>query len=157
MPTLAAGERQIDQVIAYGVGRRGILYLTDRRLIFEWSEGLVSKRYLQLGLALSDIQAVNATHAAFRGSALVITAKDANNGFRANQITLELAMAPELWVTKINNLLVRAMPPVAQSSPVAQTTVIVEKEVVRTPCRYCGCLVDAFRSDKCPNCGAPLR
>jgi len=155
MPTLASGERQIDQVIAFAVGRRGTLYLTDRRLIFEWSEGLVSKRYQQLGIALSDIQAVNATHAAFRGSELMITTKDANNGFRASRITFGIAMAPELWMTKINNLLVRS------TSPVAQPTVIVEREVerevVRTPCRYCGSLVDAFRSDKCPNCGAPLR
>ena len=155
MPILAAGERQIDQVIAYGAGRRGTLYLTDRRLIFEWSEGLVAKRYQQLGIALSDLQAVNAAHATFRGNELVITTKDANNGFRASQITFGIAMAPEVWMTKINNLLVRS------TSPPGQPTVIIEREiereVVRTPCRYCGSLVDAFRSDKCPNCGAPLR
>jgi hypothetical protein len=153
MPVIAAGERQLDQVIAFGVGRRGTLYLTDRRLIFEWSEGLVSKKYEQLGIALSDIQAVNAAHAAFRGSELVVTTRDANNGFRANRITFGIAMAPEVWMAKINNLLVRTTSP---ASPAAQPTVIVEREVVRTPCRYCGALVDAFRSDKCPNCGAPF-
>jgi hypothetical protein len=156
MPTLATGEHQIDQVIAFGVGRRGTLYLTDRRLIFEWSEGLVSKRYQQLGIALSDIQAVNAAHSAFRGNELVITTKDASNGFRASQITFGIAMAPEVWMTKINNLLVGPTYPAAQPLP-AQPAVIVEREVVKTPCRYCGTLVDAFRSNKCPNCGAPLR
>jgi len=150
MPTLAAGERQLDQVIAYGMGNKGTLYLTDRRLIFEWSEGLVSKRYQQVAVALSDIQSVNVNHPRFSAGELIIRTVNTNNGFRSSAVSLKIAMNPEVWMGKINNLLTR---PVPQTT---QPTMVVEREVVKTPCRYCGALVDAFRMDKCPNCGAPL-
>jgi hypothetical protein len=137
-------------VIAFGVGHRGTLYLTDRRLIFEWSEGLVAKKHQQLGVTLSDIQAVNAGHSALRGGELVVTAKDANNGFRTSRITFGIAMTPEVWMGKINGLLSRPIP------QAAQPTVILEKETVKMPCRHCGSLVDPYRMNKCPSCGAPL-
>jgi hypothetical protein len=111
---------------------------------------MVSKKYQQLGIALSDIQAVNVSHSALRGREIIITTKHANNGFRASRITFGIAMTPEVWMGKINGLLV--MP----TSQAAQQTLVVEREVVKTPCRYCGSLVDAFRMNKCPSCGAPL-
>jgi len=150
MPVLAAGERQLDQVIAFGAGRRGTLYLTDRRLIFEWGEGLVAKKFQQLSVALSDIQAVNAVHSTLRGREIVVTARDTSNGFHTNRITLAIAMTPEVWMGKINNLLNSRIPQTPQPS------VVIQREVVKTPCRYCGTLLDAFRVNKCPNCGAPL-
>lgn len=151
MPVLASGERQLDQVIAYSMGNRGTLYLTDRRLIFEWSEGVVSKKHFQAGIGLSDIQSVNANHPRFGGGEIVIRAANSRNGFHADAISLRLAMTPELWMSKINNLLTK----VSQQSTV-QPTFVLEREVVRVPCRYCGTLVDAFRMSKCPSCGGPL-
>jgi len=35
-------------------------------------------------------------------------------------------------------------------------TVIIEREVVKIPCKYCGMLVDPVRDAKCPSCGANL-
>ncbi len=37
-----------------------------------------------------------------------------------------------------------------------QETKIIEREVVKIPCKYCGTLVDPVRNEKCPNCGARL-
>ncbi len=34
--------------------------------------------------------------------------------------------------------------------------VVVEKEVVRIPCKYCGALVDPVANTTCPNCGGKL-
>jgi RNA polymerase subunit RPABC4/transcription elongation factor Spt4 len=151
LPALASGERQIDQVVASGLGRNGTLYLTDRRLIFEWSEGIVTKRYHQVAVSLADIQTVNAAHPRLGGGELVVTTRDATNGFGTNRVTIRIAMSPETWMGKINSML--ATKP---SQPV-QPTIILEREVVKTPCRYCGVLVDAFRNEKCPNCGAALQ
>jgi hypothetical protein len=95
LPVLAEGERQIDEVIAFGMRRRGTPYLTDRRLIFGWSEGLLAKRYQQADIALTDVQYVNTKHPRLGGGELVITARDANNGFRSNRISLGIAMTPE--------------------------------------------------------------
>ncbi len=36
-------------------------------------------------------------------------------------------------------------------------TVIIEREVVKVPCRYCGMLIDLVRDAKCPSCGANLK
>jgi hypothetical protein len=152
VPALAAGEKRIDQVVAIATGRRGTLYLTDRRLIFEWSEGLVSKKYLQLGIALADIQAVNAHHPRFGGGEVQVITKDSNNGFHATHISFGLAMAPETWQAKINALL---MAPTSQQSP-NQPAMIVEKEVIKIPCRYCKALLDPYRHSVCPHCGAPI-
>jgi rubrerythrin len=36
-------------------------------------------------------------------------------------------------------------------------TTVVEKEVVKVPCKYCGDLVEITgEATKCPNCGAPI-
>ena len=45
-------------------------------------------------------------------------------------------MSPEVWITKINNLLNS----VNYRSP--QPTIVIEKEVVKIPCKYCRALFD---------------
>jgi hypothetical protein len=60
-------------------------------------------------------------------------------------------MSPELWMMKINNILNA----VSYREP-QKPTMIVEKEVVRIPCKYCGNMIDAFRNSTCPKCGAPI-
>jgi hypothetical protein len=35
--------------------------------------------------------------------------------------------------------------------------VVIQREVVKIPCRYCGMLIDPVRDAKCPSCGANLR
>ena len=42
-------------------------------------------------------------------------------------------------------------PPAAPAS-----TVIIQREVVKVPCKYCGTLNDLATSKVCSNCGAPL-
>jgi hypothetical protein len=153
VPAFAPGERQIDQVIAQGLGRKGTLYLTDRRLIFEYGEGMVNKTYHQFGVSLGDIQNINAEHPRFGLGQLVVTAQNSQNGFNSSRIVIGVVTSPEVWMGKINAVLnARSFQPPQREQP----TVVLEKEVVRIPCRYCHTLVDAFRNSKCPNCGAPL-
>jgi len=133
------------------MGRKGTLYLTDRRLIFEWSEGIVTKKYQQVGISLADIQVVNAVHGRLGGREISVTTRDGNNGFRTNRIIIGIAMSPEIWMTKINNVL-----NTMSHSELQQPTMILQKEVVKIPCKYCGNLIDAFRSNSCPKCGAPI-
>lgn len=155
MPVFAGGEKQIDQVVAYYGGGQGTLYLTDRRLVFEFSHGLVSKKYFQLGISLGQIQSVSAKHGHFGAKEIIITAKDANNGFKSNTITIGIAMHPEIWITKINNMLTALAASYLPNASLQQTT-IIEREVVKIPCKYCGTLNDAVRSKTCSQCGAPV-
>jgi len=150
LPVLAEGERQIDQVIASYLGQNGILYLTDRRLLFEYSEGVIHKNIHQLGLSIREISTVNAKNPRLGGRELIISAKNPNNGFKTTQIIFKIAAIPEQWITKINNLLI---PISSKASP----NLVIEREVVKVPCKYCGTLIDVFRSNTCSQCGAPVR
>ena len=154
MPVFAAGERQIDQVVAF-YGSQGILYLTDRRLIFEYSVGLVNKKSYQLGITLGQIQSVSAKHGHFGSQEIDIIAKDANNGFRSNCVGIRIAMHPEVWINKINNMIAALRPTYQPNSAMPQTT-IVEREIVKIPCKYCGSLNDIVSNRTCPQCGAPV-
>jgi rubrerythrin len=37
-----------------------------------------------------------------------------------------------------------------------QETKLIEREVVKVPCKYCGTLVDPVRNEKCPSCGGRI-
>lgn len=149
MPTLAGGEVQLDKVLVSYGGRNGTLYLTNRRLIFEYSQGVVNKKFFHAGIVLSDIESVSASHPRVRSSQLIITARSSKNGFGTAQIVLATAMNPEAWMRKLNQIVLSFdVPP---SSP----SVMDNREVVKVPCKYCGTLVDAFGESHCPKCGAP--
>ena len=44
------------------------------------------------------------------------------------------------------------------SAPIAPTrTVVIQREIVKVPCKYCGALNDIATSRKCSNCGAAVK
>ena len=47
-------------------------------------------------------------------------------------------------------------PPQSETHPSSERPVIIQREVVRIPCKYCGALVDPIRNSTCPHCGAKL-
>jgi|GEM_PF-2119363 hypothetical protein len=159
MLSLAPGERQIDQVVAYHpqVGQ-GTLYLTDRRLVFEYSQGLLNKKYVHLGISLNQIQSLSVRFGRFNSQEIVISAKDANNGFKSNLIAIRIAMHANVWIGKINTMIAQGSHTFqpSQTATTATTTTIVEREVVKIPCKYCNALNDLVRSKTCSQCGAPI-
>ncbi|MGA2875596.1 MAG: hypothetical protein ABSE82_08665 [Nitrososphaerales archaeon] len=40
--------------------------------------------------------------------------------------------------------------------PAVQRETIIQREVVKIPCKYCKTLMDPVRDKACPNCGAPI-
>jgi Ca2+/Na+ antiporter len=40
--------------------------------------------------------------------------------------------------------------------PAVEKETIIERDVVRIPCKYCKTLVDPVHDKVCPNCGAPI-
>jgi len=45
--------------------------------------------------------------------------------------------------------------PEAQPSS-AQKETIIQREVLKVPCKYCNALLDPFQDKTCPKCGAPV-
>lgn len=48
-------------------------------------------------------------------------------------------------------------PRVVENEAQSRPQVIIEKEVLKIPCKFCGTLVDPIRNTKCSSCGANLR
>ena len=129
----------------------GILYLTNQRMVFEYEQGLVTKRtYVSLDLPLDAIQNATTQKTVISiGSMgkLVITTSRASAGFGMSRIEIATDSPPDVWVAKIAEV-------TSHPNNLSQPTVILEKEVARIPCKFCGNLIDPVRDATCPRCGA---
>ena len=156
MPTYTMGEKPVYAGRAKYNRTNGILYLTDKRLFFEYEQGLVTKRtYVSLNMPISDIQNAMAEMPRFGigpMNKLVIATKRGSQGFGMNRIEFNTDMTPDVWVSKINE--VASMTSVSEPVGAGATNVVVEREIVKIPCKYCGNLIDPARDDRCPRCGA---
>jgi len=153
LPTFAHGEHAFHAGKGRYSGTVGVLYLTNKRILFEYEKGLVTKStYVSLDIPLSAVESVAVERPRFGLAALVtnliITTKRGTVGFGMNRIKVSDLAAPDIWATKIDD---------AISGEVAapEPNVVVEEEIVKVPCKFCGALVDPVRDKACPNCGAP--
>ena len=159
MPTFFRGERALYAGKARYSGKMGFLYLTNRRLLFEYEEGLITKHtYVSLDVPLSKIENAMMEKPRFglgpMVDRLVITTKRGSMGFGMNRILLSDMATPEVWVGKIHDAIAGVYGE-GQTEPEEAKT-IVTREVVKIPCKYCGALLDPVRDSACPTCGAPV-
>ena len=134
-------------------GRRpGVLYLTNRRLVFEsrisrgFVRDLVSNRETEivLDVPLEELRHLSIRPGRIRGPRLVL---DLARGRPAFDL-----LEPGEWAGSIADAR-RAVP--VRPGPDASGPGIGERPVVKVRCRYCGNL--GQESDRrCPFCGAPL-
>lgn len=133
-----------------GVRGPGVLYLTNYRLLFEApsSSGLVrdllrgreTRRVLES--SLSGVSDVRVRRGRFGGKAyLVVEVADGRPAFDV--------LEPEAWMAAIAQAK-RALPP-----PGAGRATVIERQVVKVRCRYCGNLANEV-DGRCPFCGAGL-
>ena len=130
----------------------GVLYLTNRRVVFEspTSRGrlrdLVDGRETRLvvDVSLPELRNVTIRRGRIRSPRLVL---DLSHGRPAFDV-----LDPEAWLAAIAQAR-REHPPVG-SGPAAEVRV-VEREVVKVRCRYCGTL-GYETAGRCPSCGAAL-
>lgn len=154
---LSAGERQIRSAYAVigsehrpeGVRGPGVLYLTNQRLVFEApaSRGMV-KDFLQgrdsrlvFDHTLHEI--VNATVRRGRvgGPRLIVEVQNERVSFDV--------LEPDAWLSAI------AQTKRVFASSEAHIAKVIERQVVKVRCRYCGSLGNEVEG-RCPYCGAAL-
>lgn len=132
-----------------GVRGPGVLYLTNLRILFEApvSSGLVRdivrgrETRLVFDGPLHDLEDVHVRQGRIASPRLVVTTPSARPSFDV--------LDPEGWVTAIAQAR-RALPP-----PGAAVTAVIERQVVKVRCRYCGNLGNEV-DGRCPTCGAAL-
>ncbi len=125
--------------------------MTSKRVVFESQSGVFSRNtFVNADFSLTAVENV-----AVEGrleKKLVFVLRHGNLPLR-----YEFAVNdPEQWQSKV----VATMKSVSESGPPAPSAPIVKeviiKEIVKTPCRYCGALVP--NTDKyCSGCGAPVK
>ena len=128
----------------------GVLYLTNRRLVFESpvSRGLVADLIggrdsrLVLDVPLSDLRNISLREGRLRGVRLVVDLLHERPAFDV--------LEPDVWVAAIAQARRDLPVPGASVSPH-----VIERQVVKVRCRYCGTLGNEGEP-RCPYCGAPL-
>jgi len=130
----------------------GVLYLTNRRLVFEShvSRGMVRdlvggrEARILLDAGLHDLTNVSVRRGRLGRARLVLELPHGRPSFDV--------LDPESWASAIAEAR-RELPAVLPGpAPSVQT---VEREVVKIRCRYCGQLGNEVNG-RCPSCGAPL-
>ena len=161
MPLLSNGEVIIRQApVVSSTGRRGTLYLTNGRVVFEGTQatGIVSSR-----LRATDVVTIFSVRLAELGGVHVVKPL-----VGAPTLKLEMPSVNMNGVFKIDDAkgwseeirrahaaVIAAPPPMASVGAIHTETRTVEREVVKVRCRYCGNLGDE-RDGKCSRCGAAL-
>lgn len=130
----------------------GVLYLTNRRLVFESpaSRGLVrdfvggKELRLVLDAPLAELRNVSIRRGRIRGTRLVIDLVHERPAFDV--------LDPDAWAAAISQAR-RDVP--APSVSGAPSVHVIERQIVKVRCRYCGTLGNEGEA-RCPYCGASL-
>lgn len=132
-------------------GGAGVLYLTNRRLLFESriSRGLVRdfvggrETRLVLEARLLDLRNISVRKGRIGPARLVIELPQGRPAFDV--------LEPESWVAAISQAR-REHPSSVDTLAASQ---VIERQVVKVRCRFCGTLGNEV-DGRCPSCGAPL-
>ncbi len=130
----------------------GVLYLTNRRVVFEShvSRGVVRdfvggrEARILLDASLHDLRNVSVRRGHLGRPRLLLELPQGRPTFDV--------LAPEEWANAIAEAR-REVPPVGSAGSVTVRT--IEREVVKIRCRFCGQLSNEVNG-RCPSCGAPL-
>jgi len=150
MVSLSPNERILLKDIANYYGTRGILYLTNQRIFFEYEQrGIIFKgKYSSINLPLERISEV-AVVGAGRFKKLAINMVRDKSSFGVPRYEFNLNNA-DVWKTEID--MARQKYVIMPQKEVKE----IIKEIVKVKCPYCGILVESTLST-CPNCGGIIR
>lgn len=131
-------------------GTRGELYLTNKKLAFEYEKrGVIFKgKYSAVNLPLERISEVSIVGVGLFKKLSINTIKDqASFGIPRYEFNVKY---PETWKAKIEAT--RATPTIIPQREVKE----IIKEIVKIKCPYCGMLVEPTLA-RCPNCGGIIK
>jgi len=130
----------------------GVLYLTNRRLVFESpvSRGMVRDLVggrdsrLVLDVPLGELRNVSVRRGRIRGTRFVVDLLHDRPAFDV--------LDPDAWVAAVAQARRELPAPGGAGAPAVH---LIERQVVKVRCRYCGTLGNEGEP-RCPFCGASL-
>lgn len=149
MVTPSLGERILLTDQAEYHGTRGELYLTNKRLKFDYEKrGIIFKgKYSAVSIPLERVAGVDVIGIGPFKKLSVNLVKDTSSfGIPRYEFNVENS---ETWKTEIEAAMSTPMEKISKEKEA------IVKEVAQVKCRYCGMLVETTLS-RCPNCGVLL-
>jgi len=150
MVSLSPNEHILLKDTAKYHGTRGTLYLTNKKISFEYEQrGIVFKgKYSSVNLSLERISEVAIVGIGpFQKLAINMVRDKSSFGLSRYEFNVNNA---ETWKEKIDNAMQTQI--ITPQREVKETI----KEIVKIRCQYCGMLVESTLSE-CPNCGGIIR
>jgi len=150
MVSLSHNEKILLQDIAKYHGTKGTLYLTNRKIYFEYEQrGIIFKgKYSAVNLPLERISEVAIVGAGpFKKLSINMIRDKGAFGLPRYEFNVNDV---EIWKAKIDNAMQTQI--ITPQREIRETI----KEIVKIRCQYCGMLVESTLS-KCPNCGGIIR
>jgi len=150
MVSLSPNERILLKDKAKYHGTRGTLYLTNKKISFDYEKrGIIFKgKYSAVNLPLGRISEISVVGVGPFKKLTINTVRD-QRSFGVPRYEFNVN-DPETWRTEIE---------VARRTQVTVTQKEIKeivREIVKVKCPYCGMLVDSTLST-CPNCGSIIR
>jgi hypothetical protein len=150
MVSLSPNEHILLTDIAKYHGTRGTLYLTNKKISFEYEQrGIIFKgKYSAVNLPLERISEVAVVGTGpFKKLAINMVRDKSSFGLPRYEFNVNNV---ETWKAKIDNAMQTQI--ITPQREVKETI----KEIVKVKCPYCGMLVESTLSE-CPNCGGIMR
>jgi hypothetical protein len=153
MVSLSPDELVLFQGSAKYNGTRGKLYLTNKKVTFDYEQrGIIFKgQYTVLDLPLEKISTLSVVGAGpFKKLAINIVRDNRSFGIPRHEFNVE---NPEKWMTEIE---VARRTQKESIFTVQKEIKEITREIVKIKCSYCGMLVDQHLS-RCPNCNGLIK
>jgi len=154
LPTLEPDEHTVlSETTRYG-GNVGTLFLTNKRLFFELTVGVFSKReHSTLNLSLEGISNVSIESAFFKGQKLVVEVK---KGFISSFPTrLEFSVKdPSQWRDKITSSVKAKVEAMEAEKKKERVQIVLDFSGLKEYMKQGGL---TLQQTKCPSCGAPIK
>jgi hypothetical protein len=150
MVSLSENETVLFQDSANYNGTKGTLYLTNKKLLFDYNQrGILFKgNYTSLDLPLEKISNLSIVgFGPFKKLSINLVRDNQSFGVLRHEFKM---YEPEKWMTEIE---------VARRSRKDSVLTIqkeikeITREIIKTRCEYCGMLVEQHLA-RCPNCNA---
>ena len=150
MVSLSLNERVLFQDSAKYNNTKGILYLTNKKLKFEYMQrGIIfNGNYTSLDLPLERISALSFVGTGpFKKLVINLIRENPPFGVLRHEFNIN---GPEKWITEIE---VTKRTKKESIFTIQKEIKEITKEIVKIRCTYCGMLVEQHLS-RCPNCNA---
>ena len=150
MVSLSPDERILLKSAAKYHGTRGTLYLTNKKISFEYEQrGIIFKgKYSAVNLPFERISEVSVVGVGPFKKLTINTVRD-QGAFGVPRYEFNIN-DPETWKTEFE-----VASRTQLITPQREVKEII-KEIVKIKCQYCGMLVESTLS-RCPNCGSIIR